>query len=209
MESRSGSTWVTSCLLAPVTMADKGSPCASTSRWRLLPFFPPIRRIGSDGLLGQRGFDLAPVDTLPAPGDPFHLVVFRQTRAPEGQKESCLQPSPEIGMHRTRASESFFGQSLPLAPRPQHKDDAFEDLPRVHGLAAPARLSPEHHPRRSSPCGNQRLHPLPEPIGNLPGSHSHHLHTSPRNMGRIHQGSKLFADMLSLRGALPWCVTER
>ena len=46
-----GSKEILSCLLAPVTTSDNGTPRPSTSKWRLLPFFSPIRRIGSNALL--------------------------------------------------------------------------------------------------------------------------------------------------------------
>ncbi len=38
----------TSCRFAPVTTSDNGTPRPSTSKWRLLPFFPPIRWIGAN-----------------------------------------------------------------------------------------------------------------------------------------------------------------
>ena len=34
------SNWLTSCLLAPVTTMDKGTPRSSTRIWRFVPFFP-------------------------------------------------------------------------------------------------------------------------------------------------------------------------
>ena len=46
--------WLTSCRLAAVTMIDSGTPRASTSNIRLLPFFSPVRGVGPHRLLCQR-----------------------------------------------------------------------------------------------------------------------------------------------------------
>ena len=54
-----GSSETLSCRLAPVTTSDKGTPLASTRRFRLLPFFPPVRGAGADRFLGQRCFPQA------------------------------------------------------------------------------------------------------------------------------------------------------
>ena len=78
MASSTASICVTSCALAPVTTSDNGTPRPSTRRWRLLPFFSPIRRIGSDGLLSQRRLEHRPVKALPAPGDALQVVVLGQ-----------------------------------------------------------------------------------------------------------------------------------
>ena len=55
-----------SCRLAPITMIDNRTPRPSTSRWRLLPFFSPVRRVGPDRLLRQRRSHHRPVYTLPS-----------------------------------------------------------------------------------------------------------------------------------------------
>ena len=48
MESSTAPNCETSCRLAPVTTSDNGTPRPSTSKWRLLPFFPPISGVGSN-----------------------------------------------------------------------------------------------------------------------------------------------------------------
>lgn len=80
--SRTASSWVTSCRLAPVTMSESGTPRPSTNRCRLLPFFSPIRGIWPDRGLRHGCFQHRSVDTLPAPGDPFQVVVLGQANAP-------------------------------------------------------------------------------------------------------------------------------
>ena len=52
-----------SCRFAPLTSIDSGIPCASTRRLRFVPLFPPVRRVGADGLVGQGAFPSA-VSTL-------------------------------------------------------------------------------------------------------------------------------------------------
>jgi hypothetical protein len=60
-----GSRETLSCRLAPLTTSDKGTPCSSTNRLRLVPFFSPICWIGTDRFLGQRRFDIRPVGRFP------------------------------------------------------------------------------------------------------------------------------------------------
>src|SRR3712207_2609398 len=65
-----------SLTLAPVTTIDNGTPRPSTSRWRLLPFFSPIRRIRADGFLCKGSLHQGAIDALPSPGDALHVVVL-------------------------------------------------------------------------------------------------------------------------------------
>ena len=53
MASRVAANWVTSLRLAAVTMIDSGTPRASTSNIRLLPFFSPVGGVGPHRLLRQ------------------------------------------------------------------------------------------------------------------------------------------------------------
>src|SRR5687767_2357391 len=92
MALSTASSCVTSCALAPVTTSDNGTPRPSTSRWRLLPFFSPIGRVGSDRLLRQWRFEHGPVDALPSPGDALHLVVLGKPSLPDRLKYACLLP---------------------------------------------------------------------------------------------------------------------
>jgi hypothetical protein len=47
------------------------------------PFFSPIRRIGSDGLLCERSFRHCAIHALPVPGNPLQIAMIRQTGLPE------------------------------------------------------------------------------------------------------------------------------
>src|SRR3972149_4901522 len=92
IESSVVASCVTSCRLAPITMIDSGAPRSSTRSIRLLPFFSPIRRVGSDRFLSKGGFAHGPVDALPSPSDALHLVIPGQPRLPESQEHPSLCP---------------------------------------------------------------------------------------------------------------------
>lgn len=47
------SSLLQSWTLAPLTTSDNGTPRPSTSKWRLLPFFLPVRRVRADSFLRQ------------------------------------------------------------------------------------------------------------------------------------------------------------
>src|ERR1700686_2440885 len=109
----------TSCRLAPATISESGAPRPSTSRLRLVPFFSPICRVVSHRVLGQGSFALSPIQALPFPSDPRHIVVLGQSRLPEPHEESFPLPALEIMVNGARASKAL-GQSLPLATGAQH-----------------------------------------------------------------------------------------
>ena len=73
----------------------------------LAAFFPPIRGVVSHGFPGQGRFGHGPVDRLPVPGDPFHLVVLRESRFPEGQKQTRFFPFSEVAVNRAGTSEEL------------------------------------------------------------------------------------------------------
>ena len=98
MASRTASNCDTSCRLAPVTTSDNATPRPSTSKWRLLPFFPPIRRIGADALLSHWRLYHCTVNTLPSPGNAFKLVVLSETQFAQCLKDPCLLPLQEAGV---------------------------------------------------------------------------------------------------------------
>src|SRR3982751_6813792 len=93
------SSCVTSCSLAPVTTSDNGTPRPSTSRCRLLPFFSPIRRVGTDSLLRQRRLEHGPVNALPSPGDALHLVVLGESCFPDGLEHARALPLEKSLVH--------------------------------------------------------------------------------------------------------------
>ena len=90
--SSTASNCETSCRLAPVTTSDNGTPQPSTNKWRLLPFFSPIRWIWAHAGLRQWRFHHRPVNALPSPGDAFNIVVLGKPSFPKGFKEACFLP---------------------------------------------------------------------------------------------------------------------
>src|SRR3989442_16002697 len=131
----------TSCRLAPATISESGAPRPSTSKLRLVPFFPPVCRVISNRLLSQRGLALRPIQTLPLPSNPLHLVILRQPGSPQPHKESLLPPSLKMRVDRAGAAKHL-GQRLPLTPRAQHIHNGGQNIPRRNALAAPARSPP-------------------------------------------------------------------
>ncbi len=67
-----------SCRLAPLTTSDRGTPFSSTSKYRFVPFFSPIRRVWADGIFREWCLDARPVGRLPEPGDTLQGGVFCQ-----------------------------------------------------------------------------------------------------------------------------------
>src|SRR4249920_2622751 len=126
MAVSTSSSRLQSWTLAPVTTSDNGTPRPSTSRWRLLPFFPPIRGVGAHGFLCQWRLHHRAVDALPAPGNALHLVVFGQARLPKSLEESRGLPLKKSLVDGACAAEALLGQRLPLAARTQHVDDRLE-----------------------------------------------------------------------------------
>src|SRR5258708_3062812 len=172
MEDRAASSWETSCRFAPVTTSDKGPPRPSTTRSRLPPFFPPIGRVGSDLLLRQWGLEHGPINALPAPSDPLHLVVLCQSRSPDRVEHAGTLPFQKPLVDRARAAKGLLGQGLPLAARSQHIHDAFEHQPRRFRFAATARLARVLLSATPPSNRHQRLHPCPKVIGHHPRGHS-------------------------------------
>ncbi len=72
----------------------------------LASFFFPVRRVRTGCFSGQRRFDRAPVDALPFPGNPLHLIILREACAPQGEKEACFQPLPEVLVNRASHSRT-------------------------------------------------------------------------------------------------------
>ena len=89
--------------LAPVTTSDKGTPFSSTRRFRFVPFFSPVRRVGSDGLLCQRRFDVRSVGRLPDPADSMHFIVLSKAAPPKPLKEPGRSPVLELAVEGRRS----------------------------------------------------------------------------------------------------------
>ncbi len=79
---RTSSRCLQSLTFAPLTMSENGTPRPSTNRWRLLPFFPPIRRVRPDGFLCQWRLHHRAIHALPPPRDALHVVVLGQAGLP-------------------------------------------------------------------------------------------------------------------------------
>ena len=176
MPSSVTSNSFTSWRLAPLTISESGAPTPSTNRLRFVPFFPPIRWIGSHGFLCEWGFAHGAVDTLPSPRDPFHLVVFRQTCLPQAQEEPIVPPPLEVLMDGAAAAK-IIGERLPLTARAQDIDNRREDLSRRDRFP-PATSQPAITASRSPlpwiVLGQERLRFGPEFIRDFPRLHRRH-----------------------------------
>jgi hypothetical protein len=97
--------------------------------------------------LSQWSFGHSAIDTLPVPGDAFHLIVFSKAGTPDRDKETGMHPAHEMGVNSTRATESFLWQRLPLAAGAQNVHDSFKDLTVLHRLFATAGFTSIHFVR--------------------------------------------------------------
>jgi len=168
ISSSTSSSWLTSCLLAPVTTIDSGTPRPSVNKWRLLPFFPPIGRVTTNCLERQGCFDQSTIDTLPTPGNTFHLVVFGKPRTPKRYEKTSPHPVHEVSMNRARAAKAFLGQCFPLTACSEYIKYGFKDFSwrnRLSTSASPALISLVQIALR---CGYQRFNPFPKSIRDFP-----------------------------------------
>src|SRR3972149_3226524 len=173
IESSVVAGWVTSCRLPAVTRIDGGAPRSSTRSIRLLPFFPPIRRVGPDRFLSKRCLDHGPVDALPSPSDALHLVILGQTRLPESHEHPSLCPFEKAFVDRAGTTETLRRQCLPLAARAQNVHDRRESQTRILALATRSRRPRVLLLLVPSRCWRQqRLNPRPELIGDFPCRHT-------------------------------------
>jgi len=129
------SSWLTSCLLAPVTTIDSGTPRPSVNKWRLLPFFSAIGRVTTNCLERQRCFDQSTIDTLPTPGNTFHLIVFGKPCTPKRYEKPSVHPVHEVGMNRAWATKAFLGQCFPLTACSEYIKYGFKNLSRWNWLS--------------------------------------------------------------------------
>src|SRR5450830_1402833 len=168
MASSTASRCETSCRLAPVTTSDNGTPRPSTSKWRLLPFFSPICRIGANALLCHWCLHHCTVNTLPSPGNAFKFIVLGQPGFPQCFKNSSLLPLQESSVDRSGAAITLKGLRSPLATRSQHIDDCLKDESRVFGFASTTSLSGVRLLRRSLTHWDQRLNSAPKIVRDFP-----------------------------------------
>ena len=166
------SSLLQSWTLAPLTTSDNGTPRPSTSRWRLLPFFPPVRRVRADSFLCQGCLHHRSIDALPSPRDALHVVVFRQTGFPDGFKEARLLPFEKAFVDGAGAAKALSGQCLPLAACAQHKHDGLEHLACRLGRSTCARFANVLLVRHQRTLRDQRFNTLPELVRYQPGINS-------------------------------------
>ena len=167
--SSTSSSLLQSWTLAPLTTSDNGTPRPSTSRWRLLPFFSPVRRVRADSFLCQGRLHHRAIDALPSPRDALHVVVFRQTSFPHGLKKSRLLPFEKAFVDGAGAAKALSGQCLPLAARAQHEYDGLEHLACRLCRSTSARFANVLFVRHQRALRDQRLNTLPELVRNDPG----------------------------------------
>ncbi len=111
--------------VGPVTISESGTPVPSTSKLRLVPFFPPIRGVVAYRFQRQGSFALSAVNALPFPGNPFQIIVFGQTGPPQSAEESRRAPLLKATVNR-RGTAKTLGQRFPLTTRPQHVHNGSE-----------------------------------------------------------------------------------
>ena len=129
----------------------------------------PIRRVRPGRGAAERGLGHHLVHRLPRPVDPGQLVVVRDLGLPQRGEASRPHPRLEAGVDR-RTRPEVTRQRVPLDAGAQDIDDRREDLPvgQARATAPGARGG-----RR-----DERLHPLPERVGDLPrmrAGHADHL----------------------------------
>ena len=102
----------TSCRLAPATISESGAPRPSTSRLRLVPFFPD--RLGCfHRLLRQGSFALSPVEAcIPRQSPPSRRTVANPARH---SRTKILPPPPLKVMVNGTGAAKALGRCLPLA----------------------------------------------------------------------------------------------
>src|ERR1700722_4691186 len=158
----------TSCRLAPLTISESGTPVPSTNKLRLVPFFSPICGVVAHRVEREWGFALAAINALPAPSDPFQIIIFGQASLPQLAKKSCRAPLLKMTVNRSSTTKTL-GQRLPLTARTQDINDSRENLAWLQGFAPATGKPPIFTP--FSPRWTrwyQRLNPGPEFIRHFP-----------------------------------------
>ena len=58
----------------------------------LAPIFSPVRRVCADSFLCKRRFDPRAINALPAPRQPFQVIILRQSLLPKRLKHARALP---------------------------------------------------------------------------------------------------------------------
>jgi len=140
----------------------------------LRPFFPPIRGVRPHAFKRQRRLTRRPVHALPAPGDPFHLVVLGQAGLPYLQEKPLPLPALEVGVHGAGAAV-LLGQRLPLAAGAKHIDNRRKNLPCRHRLASCSGLALVLAATRPFSRWDQRPNLAPQRVRHRPRLYLCHL----------------------------------
>jgi hypothetical protein len=152
----------------------------------------PRSRLTTAGFQSRRREDFAWCHFFPDPSDsalrslmprglslPHHrcfattmrLLPFRRIPPGPFAKGGKIPPSfplQKVFMDRTGTPKLLLRQSLPLAARPQYKDDAFEDFAGLHGFTTTSwtpKISPFF---LAFLLWNERFYPLPQFVGHRP-----------------------------------------
>ena len=147
-------------------------PRSSTRTWRLVPFFSLVCGIGTYCFPGQWGFVHCSVDTLPTPGNPFQLIVFRQTFLPQFLKQSGFRPALKITMYAAW-TPVFAGKRFPLYSRSQNIHDTLKHSTRFQRFASRSATTLILSIAITPCTGNQRFDLRPKSIRDFPRIHCH------------------------------------
>ena len=101
MALKMGTSSFISCRFTPLTTRESGIPFSSTSTLRLLPFFSPVRGVGTDSFLGEWCFYHRTVYALPLPSKSSYSANPRRQR----RTKNFFPPFLEVVMHRTGTSK--------------------------------------------------------------------------------------------------------
>src|SRR5690606_28288979 len=91
--------------LAPSTVIETGTPCASVSRQRLVPHFARSVGLGPVPFPPQRCLRHGSIHCLPAPIEPDLFVVEGEPFLPDPVEKPSLSPLLEAVVHRTSGSK--------------------------------------------------------------------------------------------------------
>jgi hypothetical protein len=176
-----GSRDMLSCRLAPLTTSDKGTPRSSTSKLRFVPFFSPIRGVGTNGFSSKRRFNIRSVRSFPEPGDSFHFVILGQSSQPQIAEDTCRSPLLKLAVNSCRSQPLKFlpWQGIPDNTGAQYVNNCGKiDPMRIFGFSASAWLAPVAFLIDSGRFRDQWLDQSPKFVGDLPCFNACHSATS-------------------------------
>lgn len=157
---RVASTSLLSCRFAPSIARPIGTPEASVRTLRLTPSLARSVGLGPTFFPAQRSLGYGSVHRLPGPVDSFAFIVLLQPGRPEFLEDSGRHPFLEPVMGGTARTDPGLVQRIPLATRPQDKEDP------IHALAVVGPRPPATEAMRVHMRGQQGYDLLPQFIGN-------------------------------------------